>query len=130
MSINNRFKSLIDHVVTKQGAKGIKGGNRKKLAEQLDIPYSTLQNYYHGKRANIEIDALRKLYIHLSININWLLTGEGDMFLNEEQKPQDDVLAQLTIEQRQEILARTQEMRLLNNMKQRLEDVEKRLDDK
>lgn len=123
MDINKRFKTVIDYALLNRKC------SKRELSNQIDINYNTLQNYYRGTRSSIEPSAMQKLYIHLNININWLVTGEGEMFLNEEQKAQDadDILQNLTPEQRQEIITRTQEMQLMNDMKQRLEAVESTL---
>ncbi|MDP0380317.1 helix-turn-helix domain-containing protein [Glaesserella parasuis] len=51
-----------------------------EVSEITGISYSTLQNYLRGVREpNVEI--LIKLSIHLGINLNWLLTGQGEMFI-------------------------------------------------
>ena len=44
------------------------------------IPYPSLQNYLMGKRS-IRADSLLKMNIHMDVNINWLLSGEGDMYI-------------------------------------------------
>ncbi|MDO4626695.1 MAG: helix-turn-helix domain-containing protein [Pasteurellaceae bacterium] len=59
-----------------------KGFNLKTFAEQADIPYRTLQNYIlSGREPNAE--ALMKLYSRLGVNLNWLMSGEGEMFSSE-----------------------------------------------
>lgn len=51
-----------------------------EVSEITGISYSTLQNYLRGVREpNVEI--LIKFSIHLGINLNWLLTGQGEMFI-------------------------------------------------
>lgn len=51
-----------------------------EVSEITGISYSTLQNYLRGVREpNVEI--LTKFSIHLNINLNWLLTGQGEMFI-------------------------------------------------
>ncbi|WP_353573058.1 hypothetical protein [Candidatus Albibeggiatoa sp. nov. BB20] len=119
MSIRNRLNQVVDQ----------QDKTLKSISKQLSISYRTLQNYLLEERTNISIEILKSFHTHFSVNINWLITGEGEMFLNEEQKKQDigDILQSLTSEQRQEIITRTQEMQLVNDMKQRLEDVESTL---
>ena len=57
----------------------VKGFNLKTFAEQADIPYRTLQNYIlSGREPNAE--ALMKLHTRLGINLNWLVSGDGQMF--------------------------------------------------
>lgn len=56
-----------------------KGFNLKTFAEQANIPYRTLQNYIlSGREPNAE--ALMKLHSRLGINLNWLISGNGEMF--------------------------------------------------
>ncbi|MCV6637689.1 helix-turn-helix domain-containing protein [Candidatus Albibeggiatoa sp. nov. NOAA] len=119
MSIKYRLNQVVDQ----------QDRTLKSISEQLDISYRTLQNYLLEERTNISIDLLKSFHTHFGVNIHWLVTGEGEMFLNEEQKAQDadDILQNLTSEQRQEIITRTQEMQLMNDMKQRLEAVESTL---
>lgn len=47
------------------------------FADHLGIPYRSLQNYLRGEREP-SADALRKLNEKWRVNINWLLTGEGE----------------------------------------------------
>lgn len=54
----------------------------KSFSELADIPYRTLQNYIlSGREPSSE--ALVKLHTHLGINLNWLMLGEGKMFVDE-----------------------------------------------
>lgn len=61
-----------------------KGFNLKIFAEQADIAYRTLQNYIlSGREPNAE--ALMKLHLRLGINLNWLVSGNGEMFTNNTE---------------------------------------------
>ncbi|ECA8970984.1 XRE family transcriptional regulator [Salmonella enterica subsp. enterica serovar Omuna] len=51
-------------------------------AAQCDIPYRSLQNYLRGEREP-NAEALISIGTHLGINIDWLLTGRGMMYLTE-----------------------------------------------
>lgn len=52
------------------------------FANLVDIPYSTLQNYVRGEREP-SASALAKILSHSGTNINWLLTGEGELALSD-----------------------------------------------
>jgi len=131
IEIRNRLRLIVDQEFK---------GKPQKLADKIEISVHTLSGYLNPNKPNkVGIDALIGLYERLNINIHWVLTGKGEMYLNEEQQKKDfdidDVLVHLTEEQRQEIMTRTQEMRLMNTLKQRvdglenhIEDLEKRLD--
>ncbi|OOF65148.1 helix-turn-helix domain-containing protein [Rodentibacter sp. Ppn85] len=57
-----------------------------EVSRMSDIPYSSLQNYLRGEREP-NVDTLVKLSIHLGINLNWLLTGKGTMFVEMSNSP-------------------------------------------
>lgn len=71
MSIKNRLRHIINYYNL----------NLKEFSEKTNIPYRTLQNYLLGLREP-NIDILKKLCTQLGININWLLTGEGDPYIS------------------------------------------------
>lgn len=50
------------------------------ICEISGIPYSTMQNYLRDVREPT-VENLIKLSTHLNINLHWLLTGEGEMFI-------------------------------------------------
>ncbi|BAO32296.1 TPA: helix-turn-helix transcriptional regulator [Serratia marcescens] len=74
MSIKERLRQVID----------VKGLTIKELSELCAIPYRSLQNYLRGEREP-NADALVTLRTHLGISIDWLLTGNGSMFLDEKK---------------------------------------------
>ena len=69
----------------------------KELAQITQMPYRTLYNYLSGEREPTP-ENLQKLVAHLGININWLLTGEGKMFIKKprwlEEKEELEDMAQ------------------------------------
>ena len=84
MSASERLKQVME----------VKGFNLKTFSEQTDIPYRTLQNYILTNREP-RAESLAKLHSQLGINLNWLMSGKGEMFGNEigsfnlSQKEQD-----------------------------------------
>lgn len=52
------------------------------LADKLDIPVRTIGSYERAE-AQPSQKFLTALYENLSININWLLSGKGNMFLDK-----------------------------------------------
>ena len=69
MSINGRVCLIIEHF----------GGSITKFSERSGINYRSVQNYMRGDRGP-NSDAYLK-FAQLGININWLLTGDGEMFI-------------------------------------------------
>lgn len=74
MNISKRLKILID----------ILGLTLKDFSRQTGIPYQSLLNYLGGKREP-NLENLQKIAIQTNCNLNWLLTGEGEMFRRGEK---------------------------------------------
>ncbi|WP_283166872.1 XRE family transcriptional regulator [Thermodesulfovibrio yellowstonii] len=72
MNIKNRLKFLIDTLKI----------SYKDFSKKTGIPYTSLQNYIYGSRQPT-IENLQKICTQLNVNLNWLLTGEGEMFINK-----------------------------------------------
>jgi len=95
MSVNCQYRDT--RMTTSERLKQVmevKGFNLKTFSEQADIPYRTLQNYILTNREP-NAESLVKLHSRLGINLNWLMSGEGEMFgseiglFNLSQKEQD-----------------------------------------
>lgn len=87
MSINLRLKKVLE-------SKGLK---IKEVAELCDIPYRTLQNYLLGEREP-SAKALSTIGTQLGVSLDWLLTGEGQMYKNAP--PPEQQLQALTPKER------------------------------
>lgn len=68
-SINERLKYLIESLKI----------SYKDFSQKAGIPYRTIQDYLAGKRMPGG-ENLQKIATQFNVNINWLLTGEGEMF--------------------------------------------------
>ncbi|HAT1683677.1 TPA: helix-turn-helix transcriptional regulator [Klebsiella oxytoca] len=55
----------------------------KEFSELSGLPYRTAQSYLNGDREP-NIVGLTKLCTQMGINLNWLLTGDGDVFVSQE----------------------------------------------
>lgn len=76
-SFEDRLKKFGKHI-----------GSASKLAEELGMSAPSLQSYTNG-RSKPGYQIISKLH-NLGCNINWLLSGKGNMLLNESeftQKP-------------------------------------------
>ncbi|MGI4865415.1 MAG: hypothetical protein ACRYFZ_15945 [Janthinobacterium lividum] len=72
-SINERLKILIDAL--KLSARG--------FSAQLEVPESNTRNYL-DKNTKLNSDYLERISIHFkSVNLSWLITGEGAMFTGD-----------------------------------------------
>jgi len=56
---------------------------QKDFAKKIKIPVGTLQTYEQG-RVNIPHTFLEILKNEFSVNTNWLLTGDGEIFNNSQ----------------------------------------------
>ncbi len=61
------------------------GLTQKEFAARLEIPYTTISKYEHG---NIKpsSDILSKIGRSYNVNLHWLLTGEGEMLLQDTNR--------------------------------------------
>lgn len=59
-----------------------RGMSLAALSEKAKLVYSSVQNYVADKQSP-GAEALTKISRETGINIHWLLTGEGEMFLKE-----------------------------------------------
>ena len=50
-----------------------------KMADKIDIPAVTLTNYERGERTP-SAQLFIQLYKNADVNLNWLVSGEGNMF--------------------------------------------------
>ena len=62
----------------------ILGFSQKEMAKYMDISLRVYQ-YYEKNEQKPSYDKLAKLR-KFKVNMNWLLTGEGKMFLEEDEK--------------------------------------------
>ena len=78
MSIQQRFTELRKFLKMTQ----------KEMAEALDKTYIMIQNYEKGRRA-ITDGVLLNLQEKFNVNIEWMRTGTGTMFLEDSDKKMD-----------------------------------------
>jgi len=72
--VAERLKTIIDSL----------GMKHKDFAKLSGIPYPTLQDYLIGKSIPGG-ENLQKIIMKFHVNLNWLLTGEGEMFVDEKK---------------------------------------------
>ena len=81
MSIKNRLNQIKD----------LKFKTIKDFADAANLSYRTAQNYLSGDREP-NLDSLNKICTHLSVNLNWLVSGVGEPFAVETSMPSENVL--------------------------------------
>lgn len=69
MNISDRLNQLIE----------LEKLNIKDFAEQCDIPYRSMYNYVRGEREP-NLEALSKISQTFNVDLNWLITGNGEIF--------------------------------------------------
>ncbi len=75
--MRDRIKKIVDELNITQ----------KVLSEAIGIKPSTLSDFLNGRFKTLSSDTIRNLLLKYNINPIWLLTGEGDMFLNLTSRP-------------------------------------------
>lgn len=128
MSIGKRLREAID-------SSGLK---INEFSEVSGIPYRTLQQYLSDSRSPAT-EALIKICTQTSINIHWLLTGQGvmrrELSVQEEpgqylSKRHDALLGlfdALNEDQQREILTVAEEKERLNRVEKMLDEMLKKV---
>lgn len=79
MSVGKRLTELYDYLLQKKVVK-----NKQDFCEMLGIDYKTLSRYMRDDiKFTINSDNSDKFYQY-DVNVNWLLTGKGEMFKDSE----------------------------------------------
>lgn len=114
MNIHQRFKLIRKELKMTQTELG------KKIGKKL----RTIQDYEYEK-ATITDGVLLTLQEKFNVNIDWLRTGEGEMFLKKEENKRYDFLLKMlddfSDEELAEIIKTTQAM--ANKKNNRIENV-------
>jgi len=64
------------------------GLNQSQMADNLGIKQGGWSHYEKNRRKP-DIEILIQLVLKHNVNINWLLTGKGDMFLLSDEKQKE-----------------------------------------
>jgi transcriptional regulator with XRE-family HTH domain len=76
--INQRIKFLLNEL----------GLSARDFSRAVGVPDNNTQNYLEPRFAQPKADYLEKVMLHFgSINPKWLLTGQGEPFLNQTTEP-------------------------------------------
>jgi len=75
--MNNRLKELRIKL----------GFNQKSFASELEVNQTTISQYENNeeKAKNITAKSMNKLRMKFNVNMEWLFTGQGSMFLTDSQ---------------------------------------------
>ncbi len=77
MSVNNRLEQLI---------KALYKGNKSAFASAIGVAPSVIENIVGKRQGKPSFDVVEKISSIAEINIEWLVTGTGDMF-KQNKKP-------------------------------------------
>ncbi len=94
MSIYERFANIRE----------LKGQNRERFAQTLGTQGSVVSAIESGKREPSKAVML-KMRESCGVSIDWLLTGEGPMFLEQEESPRVTLPPQNNIEDQGEVIS-------------------------
>ncbi|MEA3427652.1 MAG: helix-turn-helix transcriptional regulator [Thermodesulfobacteriota bacterium] len=62
-----------------------------KFGELLETSYSYLSEIENGKKA-LSLNLIMSLSAKCEVNVNWLLTGEGQMYRQEKERPSNGIV--------------------------------------
>ena len=102
-------------------------GNQKKFSKLTGIGESTMSGWFKGDRFPSRY-SLEKLRDSLGININWLLTGRGPVYLKEKGKKEasvgtNEVRAEYVVEDERTMEYIRKMMAIFNSGDERLIDI-------
>lgn len=63
--------------------------SQKEFAQELGVISTAISKYERGE-VKPASDFLDKLYRKFHVNLNWLISGKGQMFLVSKEKPKSD----------------------------------------
>lgn len=69
----------------------------RELAERIGVSPGSIQNYEAGKREP-NYNFMQILCQQLNVNLNWFVTGEGEMFIKKQPADLEEQIRQ-TVEQ-------------------------------
>ena len=99
----------------------------KEFSRQSGISYRTLQEYMKNKMVPGG-ELLVELRYKLNISIDWLLTGEGPMYLSTQISSLNSTSIDLLKEGLEKLKEeRMEEMQKVNEMKEKLKEMEKKI---
>lgn len=97
----DRINQVINHL----------GMSRRQFALHIDFNYNTLNTYFSGKRASIDVGLFNQIVRSFeSINSRWLLTGEGEMIINGSNIRDDKVLYHIEEDDKTNLIASQKEL--------------------
>lgn len=85
--MKNRFKKIFSELKL----------NQTDIAKKLSIDVRKLRSYVYETK-NYPVDFLQSLIYVFNVNINWLLTGQGNMFITSKPSSDDGELEQKVLE--------------------------------
>lgn len=56
--------------------------SRKKMCQDLSIPYSTLTSFYQNRSGNMTLSTIKKIADYLGCSMDYLVNGEGNKSYN------------------------------------------------
>ena len=62
----------------------------QKLADKIGSTQVSISNYETGKRKP-SYEFLEALYKQLNVNLNWFVSGQGEMFNAAQNEPPEDI---------------------------------------
>lgn len=75
------------------------GVSLRKFSVMTGFEYTSLQNIVSGKSKNPSLDFYKKM-LDFGVNLVWLVTGSGDMFLSQKQKTEEKTFLIPLLDQR------------------------------
>lgn len=104
---------------------------QQELADKINVNRAYLGEIEIGRK-DVSLNFLQSLIAAYSVNLNWLLTGEGNTYREEppmdrKLKAMQELFEGLTEQQRGEILSVVAEKKRINELIEEVGDLKKRV---
>lgn len=116
--MNYNFDEMIERIKSKKKEAGL---TNKQLSELSGVPYGTLNKILGSETKEPSINAIIKISLALGVSANYIINGEnGDssQSIDEERDSYQDILSDLTLEEKIEIKRYASYLRSIREKKQ------------
>jgi transcriptional regulator with XRE-family HTH domain len=95
---------------------------QSEFAKPLEIPYTAISKY-ETDQINPSSEILSKIGKIYKVNLNWLLTGEGEIFLSQDSIPREiiEIIYNLESNYQEDIFKYIEERRKLSTFDKQLD---------
>ena len=89
MTVNERFGLIIKHLY---------GGNKSAFANAIGVTPSVIENVVGKRQGKPSFEVLEKISALAQVNIDWLISGNGSMLIDEDMQISNETRPRIPLE--------------------------------